>query len=312
MDETTDDRQAELESSPTTRSRRAMQSLIGLSVGDALGEASLEGRLAFDDKPPKPGSLPWTDDTAMAIEILHELAVHDGFHADCLARRFAISYAREPQRGYGPATSALLRDIGYGLPWRELAAAEFNGEGSMGNGAAMRAGVAGAYFADDFDSVAEQAALSAKPTHAHPDAAAGAIAVAAAAAQAVRMAGQVDDGTELGLLDIAHDLTPEGPTHWGLHLAQETPLDWPVLKAVQKLGNGSRMLCSDTVPLCLWLAARHADSYAEAVLATLSAGGDLDTNCAIVGSIVICSAGFGTMPAAWLQAREPLPEIVLP
>ena len=48
----------------------------------------------------------------------------------------------------------------------------FGGEGSMGNGGAMRAAPIGAYFADDLDRVAREARASAEPTHAHVYAAA--------------------------------------------------------------------------------------------------------------------------------------------
>jgi ADP-ribosylglycohydrolase len=40
---------------------------------------------------------------------------------------------------------------------------------------------------------------------------------------------------------------------------------------------------------------------------TVSVLGDRDTTCAIVGGIVACSVGEAGIPAAWLQARKPLP-----
>ncbi len=62
----------------------------------------------------------------------------------------------------------------------------------------------------------------------------------------------------------------------------------------------------DTVPLCLWIASRYPRDYVEAMWQTVSAGGDIDTNCAIVGGIVALSAGREALPADWLAAREPL------
>src|SRR5258707_3583505 len=70
--------------------------------------------------------------------------------------------------------------------WREEAQALFGGQGSFGNGSAMRVAPLGAYFADDLDAVVEQASRSAEVTHAHAEASAGAIAVSLAAAQAWR------------------------------------------------------------------------------------------------------------------------------
>ena len=62
------------------------------------------------------------------------------------------------------------------------------------------------------------------------------------------------------------------------------------------LGNGSRITAPDTVPFALWCAARHIDDYAEALWTTVSAGGDNDTNCAIVGGIVVLANGLGVDP----------------
>lgn len=63
----------------------------------------------------------------------------------------------------------------------------------------------------------------------------------------------------------------------------------------------------DTVPFPFWRAARHLDDYEEALWLTVSGLGDRDTTCAVVGGIVACYVGEAGIPAAWLEAREPLP-----
>jgi ADP-ribosylglycohydrolase len=72
--------------------------------------------------------------------------------------------------------------------------------------------------------------------------------------------------------------------------------------------------CPDTVPLCVWLCARHLGQYREALLATVSADGDIDTNAAIVGGIVALAApaGASAIPEEWLRSREPLEPLRLP
>ena len=60
------------------------------------------------------------------------------------------------------------------------------------------------------------------------------------------------------------------------------------------------------MPLTIWCAAGHLSSFADAIWTTVSAGGDIDTNCAIVGGIVALSAGRESIPPEWLAAREPL------
>lgn len=76
--------------------------------------------------------------------------------------------------------------------------------------------------------------------------------------------------------------------------------------AAELLGNGSQITCPDTVPLCLWLAARHLDGYCEAMWTTVRVGGDIDTNAAIVGGIVALAVGRNGLPRDWLRMREGL------
>ncbi len=70
------------------------------------------------------------------------------------------------------------------------------------------------------------------------------------------------------------------------------------------LGNGSSVTAPDTVPFCVWSAAKHLDDYKEALVSTVIADGDCDTNCAIVGGIVVLYAGRDSIPADWRDARE--------
>jgi ADP-ribosylglycohydrolase len=79
-----------------------------------------------------------------------------------------------------------------------------------------------------------------------------------------------------------------------------------VANVARALGNGSLVTSPDTVPFCLWMAAHHLDRFVEALGKTISAGGDCDTNAAIVGGIVSLSAGRGSIPVEWLEAREPI------
>jgi len=52
------------------------------------------------------------------------------------------------------------------------------------------------------------------------------------------------------------------------------------------------------------MAAHHLNGFVDVLGQTLSVGGDCDTNAAIVGGIVVLSAGRGSIPAEWLKARE--------
>ena len=289
------------------RLRRARSSLDGLSVGDAFGErffanpATVESLIASRALPRSPWDT--TDDTEMALAIVEILDRFGSIAQDALADRFAKRYAADPGRGYGGTAHGILRAIGEGMHWREVACEPFDGMGSMGNGAAMRAGPLGAYFADDLDRVVAEARASAEVTHAHPEGQAGAIAVAIAAAVAYNTRKQPNANL---LLETVLRYTPRGEVAEGIAQALALPEGCSVDFAVRALGNGSRVTAPDTVPFALWCATRHPHDYVETIWKTVSGLGDRDTTCAIAGSIVILSAGPRSIPDDWLNAREPL------
>jgi ADP-ribosylglycohydrolase len=290
--------------------QHALLCLDGLSVGDAFGERFLErGDLAqrwLAQRQLPPGPWPYTDDTVMAISIVHCLHQYGRIEPNILAAMFAVRYRQEPGRGYGGTAQGILWQIGAGVPWRQATQRPFYGRGSMGNGAAMRVAPLGAYFADDPRQLAEQARLSAEVTHAHPEGQAGAVAVAAAAAWMARRHGRPEGTDSRDLMAFALDCTPAGETNEGLRAALDLPLERPVQEAASTLGNGSRVLAADTVPFTLWCAARHWRDYPEALWNTVRGGGDCDTTCAIVGGLVALSVGRGGLPAQWLARREGL------
>ena len=289
--------------------KRMRLSLDGLGLGDALGEMlsyrpqAAPHRLAENDLP----AGPWfhTDDTEMAISIVAVLKSHGFIHQDALAKRFARRFERDPDRGYGSMTRIQMREINAGAKWRDTAANAFGGQGSMGNGSAMRVAPLGAYFADDLDQCVEQAKLSSVVTHTHPEGVAGAIAVAVAAALAWQLRNETTDRTRR-FFDAVLQYTPESQVRRGILLASTTPPEIPIADVARALGNGSLVTAPDTVPFCVWMAAHHLGHFLEAIGKTISVGGDCDTNAAIVGGIVALSAGRDSIPAEWLKAREPV------
>jgi ADP-ribosylglycohydrolase len=88
--------------------------------------------------------------------------------------------------------------------------------------------------------------------------------------------------------------------------ARALPPDATAQQAAEALGNGSLVSAQDTVPFVLWCAAHQIDSYEDALWATASGLGDIDTNCAMVGGIVACYTGPEDIPEEWLRCREPL------
>ncbi len=291
------------------RMRRALLSLDGLSVGDAFGECFFGNPMVaerrIEHRDPPPPSWAFTDDTMMALSIVRCLKRYGHIEREALAAAFAREYARDPRRGYGGTAHGILQAIGAGTPWQTAAGRVFNGEGSCGNGGAMRSAPIGAYFADDLNRLVTEAKASAEVTHAHPDGQTGAIAVALAAAWMIRHAEQAKK-PGLDLIEFVLGHLPETDTYYRLKRALELPIHLSPQTVALRLGNGSQVIASDTVPFCLWCAARHPDNFQEALWSTVSVYGDIDTNCAIVGGIVALSVGREGIPADWLAAREPI------
>ncbi|QFG24722.1 ADP-ribosylglycohydrolase family protein [Actinomadura sp. WMMB 499] len=287
------------------RSERAKGSLAGLSVGDAFGDQFF--LLANRDVSAETGTPPapwiWSDDTEMACSITDVLNQAGQIHQDDLARAFADRM--DIGRRYGAGALELLERIRRGDDWRRASRESFGGNGSFGNGAAMRVAPLGAYFAGDLDRAAEQAVLSAEITHAHPEGVAGAVAIAVAAARAASRPGERIEPREL--IETALDRTTMGQyvrrgLRRSLGLLAKTPQE-----AARELGNGSRITAQDTVPFALWAASTRLEDYESAVRACVAVGGDMDTTAAMAGGVVAAHRGPAAVPSAWLEAREPLP-----
>jgi ADP-ribosylglycohydrolase len=290
---------------------RARLAVDGLSVGDAFGGQFFipaNAKLLFGPKrqaPPEPWG--YTDDTEMALGILEVLDRHGTVEQDELARVFGHRYDRNMYRGYGPGAHGILAALHRGEPWRRVARSAFSGTGSLGNGAAMRVAPVGTYFADDLARVADEARKSSEVTHAHPEGVAGGIAVAIATAYAWRERERADDGAvRRRLFDAVLDHTPAGATRQGIEHARSLGPELSVVAAAQTLGNGAKVTAPDTVPFTLWVSAWHLSNYVDALWETVRAGGDLDTNAAIVGGIVGSACGYEGIPPEWLMAREEL------
>lgn len=297
-----------LPSDHTARLARVRLALDGLSLGDSFGlhfHAPELWRTEFNSRELPPPPWKYTDDTEMALAIADVLAEYGTIEQDSLAAGFARRFGINPYRGYGSGAIEVLQAIEAGQPWRHAASGLFDGQGSLGNGAAMRAAPVGAYFAGDFAEVALQARRSAEVTHAHPDGIAGGIAIAVATAWASEHPG-ADSKSSASLFKCVLAYTPDSPTRSGIERASQLPLDVWEYHAAEQLGCGHNVRSDDTVPFCLWVAARYLDDFTEALWTAARVGGDADTTCAIIGGIVALAVGPEGLPINWLARREEL------
>ncbi|MEV0245557.1 ADP-ribosylglycohydrolase family protein [Nocardia sp. NPDC050712] len=282
------------------RRTRAVASLHGVAVGDGFGSSFFvpENSPSLHARTLPRAPWFWTDDAEMACSVYAVLDRLGRIDQDALAASFAEHH--DFDRGYGAGVNRMLRLIRQeGGDWRELAGAAFDGRGSWGNGGAMRVAPVGAFFADDLDRVAREAALSAEVTHTHPEGIAGAIAVAVAAALDLRGA---------DLLAAVAEYTPPGLVRNGIETAAGLLHLNDSRSAAATLGTGREVSAPDTVPLCLWVVAKHPHDFTEALWATAIASDDVDTTCAIVGGILAARLGIEAIPPDWLRSCEPLPK----
>ena len=241
----------------------ALNSLQGLALGDALGsQFFVPANLPYlKRRELPPGPWQWTDDAEMACSVFAVLHQFGRIDQDALATSFADHH--DFDRGYGPAMNRLLRLVRQGGSWRSLASDLFDGQGSWGNGGAMRVAPLGAWFADDPAEAARQAALSASVTHTHPEGVSGAIAVAVAASLAAG-----PDLEPADFLSRVLDHVPPGQVHDGIQTAQRLAHSPSADLAAYELGNGRHTSAHDTVPFALWVAAHHLTDYEQAFWTT--------------------------------------------
>ncbi len=279
--------------------------LLGLALGDALGAAHEGGfaeRLLWSViGATADGRMRWTDDTQMSVDIGESLLARGGLDADDLAQRFARSYRWT--RGYGPGTARLLKRIARGAHWDQANRLDYP-EGSLGNGAAMRAPVIGLYFSHRQDELADAARLSARVTHAHPQGMAGAVLVASVTAQALRGA------TPRAILQHAAAACGLEPFVAKLEVAG----DWLAAGAPgpaevrQVLGNG--VAARESCVTAVYLGLRFMESpFARMHDFVRQCGGDVDSIGAMAGAIWGAANGAARLPAlplARLEQRERL------
>lgn len=296
---------------PQARLQLAKEALDGLSVGDALGEAlsyqHYRARERQDFSALRPGSVCFTDDTAMAVGIIECLCLCNAIDEDALAWIFAKNFKADPERGYGKMARRILTELSQGAAWRTVSSSAFGG-GSFGNGSAMRVAPLEAYFFDDLQKVSGMAAASARVTHFHAEGIAGAVAVAVAAAKATANRLMPSEDAAREIWESVMNLTPGGQTARALERARAFEPGSRPAEVAKAVGCGYDVSCQDTVPFAIWNACRCLGDFREALLSTVEVGGDCDTNAAIVCGIVASYGSPKCIPDDWRVAREALPK----
>lgn len=288
---------------------RLYGSLLGTVMADALG-STFEGleadtlRRRFE-KPVdalgyalKRESQRYTDDGQMTLALSEYLTKNEVIDSQDLMREFVLAY--ESWRGYGRGARMVIEAFRDSAEYEHVVQHLFPG-GSYGNGAAMRSAPVGLRYSGQTEMIAEQAKLSAWPTHRHELAIDGAILIAQAASLAL-------SDKEVSPASLAEALLPCCSTivfEKRLEALREakSPDD------LDPLGNGIE--AHESVVTALGCFAFHPERFQEAIACAIWRGGDTDTIGAMAGALVGARVGSDVeagMPLDRLEDGKPFLE----
>jgi len=283
----------------------ATGALLGCALGDAIGELAF-GHPTKDDLRAAVAAqsrLVYTDDTAMTIALAESLIARRGLDPDDLGRRFATQFAREPWRGYGPGPPrifALVERTGMSYP--EAARQLYGGEGSFGNGAAMRIAPIGVAYRDG-DELREAACRSAEVTHAHPigqdGAAVQALAVGIATAHALEGRSLDPARTAERLVEAAR--TPEIRQKMQA-VARLLAEGAPAARVADAVGRS--IAVQESMPFAVYAFLQAPEDFEACLDCAILNGGDRDTLGAMAGAIAGAYLGMDALPPGWRAAVE--------
>ncbi|MFI1993901.1 ADP-ribosylglycohydrolase family protein [Actinoplanes sp. NPDC020271] len=124
---------------------------------------------------------------------------------------------------------------------------------------------------------------------------------------AVAVAAAMSTGDGSWTLAAVAGWTPAGQVRDGLRAAAEFPGGADPVVVAAAVGSGLRISAPDTVPYALWCAARHPNDLVATLWTTASAGGDVDTTCAVAGGVVGARTGLSGVPGVWRERCESPP-----
>ncbi|MBW1740361.1 MAG: ADP-ribosylglycohydrolase family protein [Deltaproteobacteria bacterium] len=290
---------------------RFLGSALGTFVGDALGEPvegwphrAISSRFGLLDTMLREKGR-YTDDTQMMIGILETLVEKGGFDPAVCATKFQENF--DPSRGYGRRIFGVVERIRQGTSWDRV------GTDSFGNGGAMRIAPIGCFYYNDLQALKENAILSARITHYHPEGLAGAVAQATAVGLAFQHSLSNEpiepeiflDRITAQVIDIdnrfAEYLDRIKSMSAGLHLDGGGSM----LEMIEAIAGQYRLSLRaiESVPAAIG-AFVLTDTFQEAVVLAVNLGGDTDTIGAMAGAIAGAYYGYAQIPQEWLNVLE--------
>src|SRR6188508_3291313 len=279
------------------RTDRAIGSVLGLAIGDALG-APFEFRRRAQVALPLPAfELPWmgfppgtwTDDAAMARNLWGSLIEHEGaLDLDDVLRRHLAWLESDPP-DVGNQTRLALAEAAAGTPDPARAVFERRGpEVSAGNGSVMYCAPLGVVRAPRPDALIDEAPALSRLTHWDGRCQTACLAITTAAAALVE--GEASDAAVVGALACVADR--EGGEE----------LEFLVAEAgrSRQIDGPDQGFALFTAGVALQVVA-EALGFEEGLRHVVGLGGDTDTNAAVAGALLGALHGLRGIPSGWLD-----------
>ena len=275
--------------------------LYGTCIGDALGMkfdgCSNESIAPLDiDSILSQISGLYTGDTQMNISVLEEMVENGEINQASLGTRIMKRYT--PWRKYGGGMFIVIERWRDGESFSSAAESLYCGDGSYGDGAAVRAAPISCFFKlEESNLLFEQVKLSSKLTHTNPIGIDGAILQAYAALLALNKIDPSEWTRMMFQLSI--------DSSFKIKLGQ---IDYCIrndatLKTViDTIGNGSDALSA--VSAAIYSLIRNKDSFVDAVLFAIELGGDTDTIGAMTGALAGAIHGIQNIPRTIINRIE--------
>ncbi len=268
--------------------------LLGIALGDALGLAcegmgadAIARRFGRIDDFHILGRTGFvSDDTEQSALVAQSLARSEDLESCRRAfRRAMLGWFLRLPWGIGLGTIRACFKIGLGL--------RRSGVMSAGNGAAMRAGVVGAVFADDAAERQAYGRALAEVTHRDARAVDGALFVAELTALSVGAPSDEDRGALVErALSVVREQSLAEAIASGLAKARDGA---SAREAGEALGTSGFVVHS--VPMATYAFVRFGSEPVGALTELISAGGDTDTHAAILGSWLGALHGEASLPS---------------
>ena len=290
---------------------RTRGTLLGLAVGNLLGLPVEGGRYdgiadAYPDGlteiDPREAGRPMDDDLAQAVD-LGDALLAGGDYSREFAQRLVV-WARENGRGIGITTRDVIRELATGKPIPEPARTVYERRNRIApNGGVMRCAPVAIARRDSPDLLVADSALTCAVTHYAATCQWSCILLNAVVAALINgvspdLPGLLAAARADGCPDLAAQANADGipaDTLDALARGHQPPSGSGWLMRDHRL-IGHTLLA---LQFGLWAAATPLD-LEDAVVASVAAGGDTDTNAAVAGAVLGARYGASNIPARWL------------